>query len=94
MALSIAQMARMSELLEEALPLDETGRLVWLDKVSKENPDLASVLFDALLPGEAQASKQRMASPFARCRRDFSILCARPYGAIELLSRSALSVWL
>jgi eukaryotic-like serine/threonine-protein kinase len=57
MALSIPQMARMSQLLEQALALDEAGRRVWLEGATQEHPDLAAVLREALLPGAAQAAQ-------------------------------------
>jgi serine/threonine protein kinase/TolB-like protein len=50
-------MARMSQLLEEALALDEAGRRVWLDGATQEHPDLAAALREALLPGAAQAAQ-------------------------------------
>jgi serine/threonine protein kinase/Tfp pilus assembly protein PilF len=57
MALSIPQMARMSQLLDEALPLDASGRLTWLDRAVQEHSDLAAALREALLPGAAQAAE-------------------------------------
>jgi serine/threonine protein kinase/Tfp pilus assembly protein PilF len=60
MALSIHQMARMSQLLEEALPLDEAGRRTWLETATQEHPDLAAALRAALLPEEAQAAELRI----------------------------------
>ncbi len=57
MALSIPQMARMSQLLEEALALDEAGRRVWLETATRAHPDLAAALREALLPGAAQAAQ-------------------------------------
>src|SRR5271170_3262497 len=57
MALSIPQMARMSQLLDEALALDEAGRLVWLERATQEHPDLAAALREALLPEAAQAAQ-------------------------------------
>jgi serine/threonine protein kinase/TolB-like protein len=56
MTLSIPQMARMSQLLEEALALDEAGRRSWLERATQEHPDLAAALREALLPGAAQAA--------------------------------------
>jgi serine/threonine-protein kinase len=56
MALSIAQMALMSQLLDEALPLDAAGRHAWLERVSPEHWDLTLALRQALLPGESQAA--------------------------------------
>jgi serine/threonine protein kinase/TolB-like protein len=57
MALSIPQMTRMSELLDEALALDEAGRHAWLERAAQEHPDLAGALREALLPGAAQAAQ-------------------------------------
>jgi len=48
-------MARMSQLLDEALPLDEAGRRAWLESLPPEHRDLAPALREALLPEEAQA---------------------------------------
>jgi len=50
MPLTVAQMALMSRLLDEALPLDEAGRRAWLEKRSPEYPDVAQHLREALLP--------------------------------------------
>jgi TolB-like protein/cytochrome c-type biogenesis protein CcmH/NrfG len=55
MALSIPQMARMSQLLEEALALDAAARRVWLERLALEHQDLAPALRAALLPEEAPA---------------------------------------
>ena len=49
-------MARMSELLEEALTLDEAARRAWLTSLPLEHQDLAAALREALLPGAAQAA--------------------------------------
>jgi TolB-like protein len=56
MTLSVAQMALMSRLLDEALPLDAVGRRAWLVRATQEHPDLAAALREALLPGAAQAA--------------------------------------
>jgi eukaryotic-like serine/threonine-protein kinase len=56
MALSIPQMARMSQLLDEALALDEAERRFWLERATQEHPDLAPALREALLPGAVQAA--------------------------------------
>jgi len=55
MALSIPQMARMSQLLEEALALDAAARRLWLGRLALEHQDLAPALRAALLPEEAPA---------------------------------------
>jgi len=47
-------MARMSRLLNEALPLDEPGRRVWLEALPADHQDIAAVLRDALLPSSAE----------------------------------------
>jgi eukaryotic-like serine/threonine-protein kinase len=60
MALSIPQMARMSQLLEDALVLDEAGRRGWLERTTQEHPDLAAALREALLPGAAQAAELKV----------------------------------
>ncbi len=56
MALSIPQMALMSQLLDEALPLDTAARRAWLDHLAPDYRDLAPALRQALLPDEAQAA--------------------------------------
>jgi serine/threonine protein kinase/tetratricopeptide (TPR) repeat protein len=57
MRLSISQMAVMSRLLDEALPLDAAGRRVWLDALSAEYRDLTPALREALLPEEGEAAR-------------------------------------
>ena len=57
MGLSIPQMSLMSQLLEEALGLDEAGRRRWLERATQAHPDLAAALREALLPGAAQAAE-------------------------------------
>jgi serine/threonine protein kinase/Tol biopolymer transport system component len=62
MTLSVAQMALMSRLLDEALPLDAAGRRAWLDKLSPEHRELAQYLRAALLPGDSQAAELKSLS--------------------------------
>src|SRR3984885_10804623 len=50
MGLSIPQMATMSRLLDEALPLDAGARNVSLEALAPEHQDLAQALRQALLP--------------------------------------------
>ena len=50
MRLTVQQMALMSRLLDEALPLDEAARRLWLADLSPEYHDLAKDLRAALLP--------------------------------------------
>ena len=56
---SIPQLARMSRLLDEALPLDAAGRRAWLETLSPEYQDLAQHLREALLPEDSQAAVSR-----------------------------------
>ena len=56
MGLSIPQMATMSRLLDEALPLDAGARRAWLEALSAEHQDLAQALRQALLPQDFDAS--------------------------------------
>jgi serine/threonine protein kinase len=54
MKLSIPQIALLSRLLDEALPLDARGRRLWLDRLSPEYQDLAPALWSSLLAGDSQ----------------------------------------
>jgi serine/threonine protein kinase/Flp pilus assembly protein TadD len=62
MGLSSHQMVVMSRLLDEALPLDEAARRVWLENLSTEYRDLATPLREALLPGDARGSNREALS--------------------------------
>jgi eukaryotic-like serine/threonine-protein kinase len=55
MTLSSAQMALMSGLLDEALPLDQAGREAWLQALRPEHQEIAEVLRLALLPADGNA---------------------------------------
>src|ERR1700704_3153338 len=55
MKLSIPQIALLSRLLDEALPLDARGRRLWLDSLSPEYQDLAPALWSSPLAGDSQA---------------------------------------
>ena len=57
MKLTTSQMALMSRLLDESLPLDEAGRERWLENLSPEHTDLAQALRTALLPDEAEVAQ-------------------------------------
>src|SRR5271165_1671757 len=57
MGLSIPQMARMSRLLDEALPFDAAARRAWLEALPTDHQDLAQALRDALLPGDAELAE-------------------------------------
>jgi serine/threonine protein kinase/tetratricopeptide (TPR) repeat protein len=52
MSLTTLQMALMSRLLDEALPLDESARRIWLDQLSPEYQDISQALREALLPDD------------------------------------------
>jgi serine/threonine protein kinase len=56
MALSAAQMAQMSRLLDEALDLDAAGRRRWLEQLAPEYAELAPALRQALLPEAGKSS--------------------------------------
>ncbi len=63
MALSAAQMAQMSALLDEALELDEAGRRQWLERLGPEHRELEGALRQALLPQESNgAGSDRLAT--------------------------------
>src|SRR5437016_682161 len=63
MALSAAQMAQMSALLDEALGLDEAGRRQWLERLGPEHGELEGALRQALLPQESDgAGSDRLAT--------------------------------
>ncbi len=55
-------MALMSRLLDEALPLDATGRRDWLDTLPPEYGELAQYLREALLPEDSQAAELKSLS--------------------------------
>jgi len=63
MALSAAQMAQMSALLDGALDLDEAGRRQWLDRLGPEHRELEGALRQALLPQQSDgAGSDRLAT--------------------------------
>ncbi|HTT05348.1 MAG TPA: protein kinase [Steroidobacteraceae bacterium] len=62
MQLSIPQIEMMSRLLDEALPLDEPGRRLWLEGLSAEYQELAPALRSALL---APAGSNALLTPVA-----------------------------
>jgi serine/threonine-protein kinase len=53
MRLSIPEIALLSRLLDEALPLDQESRRTWLERLAPEYQNLAPALRQALLPGDA-----------------------------------------
>jgi serine/threonine protein kinase len=58
MTLSISQMATLSRLLDEALPLDAAARRRWLDQLPSEHQALADVLRESLLGRAAKPTIQ------------------------------------
>jgi WD40 repeat protein/serine/threonine protein kinase/TPR repeat protein len=106
MPLSISQMASMSRLLDEALPLDEAGRRAWLHKLAPEHQDLAQALRESLLPENAQISSFEKLSTLPRLGAiaEKSAIVASglqpgarvgPYELIRLLGTGGMAeVWL
>jgi len=50
-------MARMSQLLEEGLPLDEAARRLWLEQLPPEHEDLVAALRRSLFPSDAESAR-------------------------------------
>jgi serine/threonine protein kinase len=104
MKLSTPQIAQMSRLLDEALPLDTDGRRLWLDRLSPEYQDLAAALRRALLEGDSQSADAKGLGTFPRfgsareaCAASGLQPGARigPYELIRLLGAGGMAqVWL
>jgi WD40 repeat protein/tRNA A-37 threonylcarbamoyl transferase component Bud32 len=85
MPLSAAQLARMSLLLNEALPLDEAGRGRWLELLALENQDLVQALRSALLPESGEASGVQRFATLPKFESDGD--CAAPASGLQPGSR-------
>jgi hypothetical protein len=88
MKLTIQQMALMSRLLDEALPLDEAGRRLWLADLSPEYEELASALRAELLPEEGV----RVAASRFQCSGEVSDRCEIRTRVSRATWRSSISV--
>jgi eukaryotic-like serine/threonine-protein kinase len=69
MALSVAQMAQMSRLLDEALSLDVAERGRWLEQVCPKHGELAAALRQSLLPRTDPAAIESDTLPTIRAER-------------------------
>jgi WD40 repeat protein/serine/threonine protein kinase len=99
LGLTLEQMVRMSELLDQAMELDEAGRRRWLARLPPEDQGLAEALHEALFP-ENRALDSPAAFPQWRISdRPPSGLAAGeligPYELIRLLGSGGMAeVWL
>lgn len=102
MALSAAQLARMSRLLDEALPLQARERQQWLQELSAEDTDLLDALRQALADDGADHSADLTTLPKVGDERDARLIGTLrpgsrvgPYQLARLLGSGGMAeVWL
>jgi serine/threonine protein kinase len=70
MGLSTAQIAVLSQLLDEALPLDAAARRAWLDGLSPEHVDLALTLRRVLFPDDSDVAAARILDTLPKLEYD------------------------
>jgi serine/threonine protein kinase len=103
MTLKREEMAQLSPLLDEALPLDEAGRREWLNNLRPEYQPLAEALRAALLSDPAENEKLEALPKLIRTRMPLEATASElapgsrvgPYELIQLLGVGGMAeVWL
>jgi serine/threonine protein kinase/tetratricopeptide (TPR) repeat protein len=97
MGLSVKQMTRLSELLDQSLPLTPTGRRVWLDSLPGEDRPLVRTLREALMADDPATVNTGLLDSPPRISQ-FGRHAGERLGAYELLrplgSGGMAEVWL
>jgi serine/threonine protein kinase/tetratricopeptide (TPR) repeat protein len=102
MKLTVRQMALMSRLLDEALPLDLAARRRWLAELSPEHQDLAPALRAALLPDATGSAEVQSLLDQPAGLQDVAVASSRqpgarvgPYELLRSLGQGGMAeVWL